>query len=158
MKFSYQWISELVGGLHVEPHELQRLITMKTAECEGIEAYGSHFAEITVARVLEVKPMNGGGKNQLVTIDAGKGRSISVVCGAPNVVVGSTVAWVPPGTSLGEKSIGTVVIDGVQSEGMLASAAELAISRDHSGLLLLETGNSGREAGQLKARLGDRDR
>ncbi|MGA8028321.1 MAG: phenylalanine--tRNA ligase subunit beta [Bryobacteraceae bacterium] len=38
MKFSYQWIRELVPGLRTEPGELQRLITMKTAECEGIEA------------------------------------------------------------------------------------------------------------------------
>ncbi|MBV9613518.1 MAG: hypothetical protein JO091_13675, partial [Acidobacteriaceae bacterium] len=37
MKFSYRWISELVPGLSTEPAELQRLITMKTAECEGIE-------------------------------------------------------------------------------------------------------------------------
>lgn len=40
MKFSYQWIRELVPGLNIEPHELQRLITMKTAECEGIEPAG----------------------------------------------------------------------------------------------------------------------
>lgn len=37
MKFSYRWLCELVPGLSTEPAELQRLITMKTAECEGIE-------------------------------------------------------------------------------------------------------------------------
>jgi phenylalanyl-tRNA synthetase beta chain len=37
MKFSYNWLRELVPGLNAEPGELQRLITMKTAECEGIE-------------------------------------------------------------------------------------------------------------------------
>ena len=44
-------------------------------------------------------------------------------------------AWVPPGTSLRERAIGTAVIEGVESEGMLASADELDLSRDHSGLL-----------------------
>lgn len=37
MKFSYNWIRELVPGLDTEPLELMRLITMKTAECEGLE-------------------------------------------------------------------------------------------------------------------------
>jgi phenylalanyl-tRNA synthetase beta chain len=37
MKFSYNWIRELVPGLEMNPAELDRLITMKTAECEGIE-------------------------------------------------------------------------------------------------------------------------
>ena len=36
MNFSYQWLREFVPGLTTEPAELQRLITMKTAECEGI--------------------------------------------------------------------------------------------------------------------------
>src|SRR3984957_2786553 len=40
MKFSYQWIRELVPGLDTEPAELMRLITMKTAECEGLEKIG----------------------------------------------------------------------------------------------------------------------
>jgi phenylalanyl-tRNA synthetase beta chain len=40
MKFSYQWIRELVTGLDTEPQELMRLITMKTAECEGLEEIG----------------------------------------------------------------------------------------------------------------------
>src|SRR3954464_13167054 len=150
MKFSYQWISELVGGLQVEPQELQRLITMKTAECEGIQAFGTHFAHITAARVLGAEPI-GGGKNKLVRIDAGRNQPVSVVCGAPNVVVGSLVAWVPPGTSLGEERIGTAVIEGVQSEGMLASAAELEIGRDHSGLLLLDTGAPGEKLEGLKS-------
>lgn len=37
MKFSYNWIQELAPGLETPPQELLRLITMKTAECEGLE-------------------------------------------------------------------------------------------------------------------------
>ncbi len=36
MKFSYNWIRELVDGLEYAPGPLEKLITMKTAECEGI--------------------------------------------------------------------------------------------------------------------------
>src|SRR5271154_5246548 len=41
MKFSYNWIRELVPGLETDPQELMRLITMKTAECEGLEQVGA---------------------------------------------------------------------------------------------------------------------
>src|SRR5580658_6576486 len=43
MKFSYQWLSDLVEGLDSPPDELARLITLKTAECEGVETHGSDF-------------------------------------------------------------------------------------------------------------------
>ncbi len=137
MKFSYQWISELVGGLDLDPTALENLITVKTAECEGVEPYGAYFSRVTVVRVLDAQPV-GKGKNKLVKIDAGGGKAATVVCGAPNVRTGILAAWVPPGTSLGDKTIGTAVIDGVESEGMLASAAELDVSRDNASLLELE--------------------
>jgi phenylalanyl-tRNA synthetase beta chain len=37
VKFSYNWIRELVPGLDCSPRDLMSLITMKTAECEGVE-------------------------------------------------------------------------------------------------------------------------
>ncbi len=65
------------------------------------------------------------------------GWKAMVVCGAPNVREGMLAPWMPPGTSLQGKMIGRAVIDDIESEGMLASAAELGINRDHSGLLEL---------------------
>ncbi len=109
---------------------------MKTAECEGIEPAGAHFAQVVAARVLSVEPLPKG-KNKAVKIDAGDGREVSVVCGAQNVRPGLLAPWVPPGTTLEDKTIGRTVIEGVESEGMLASAAELGINRDHAGLLEL---------------------
>jgi phenylalanyl-tRNA synthetase beta chain len=40
LKFSYDWLREMVPGLSAKPAELERLITLKTAECEGIEQAG----------------------------------------------------------------------------------------------------------------------
>ncbi len=136
MKFSYNWLRELVPGLKTEPAELQRLITMKTAECEGIELVGEHFADVVAARVVSVAPLPKG-KNKLVVADIG-GKQINVVCGANNVRPDLLAPWVPPGTQLGDKLIGRATIEGVTSDGMLASAAELGISRDHSGVLELD--------------------
>jgi len=41
LKFSYNWISDLVEGLDLTPRDLERLLTMKTAECEGVEEVGA---------------------------------------------------------------------------------------------------------------------
>jgi phenylalanyl-tRNA synthetase beta chain len=135
MKFSYQWLRDLVPSLDIEPAELQRLITMKTAECEGIETVGAHFESVVAVRVLSAEYLPKG-KNKRVTVDTGSGE-ITVVCGAPNVIPGMLAPWVKPGTKLGTKLISRATIEGVESEGMLASASELGINRDHSGLLVL---------------------
>ncbi len=137
MNFSYGWIRELVPGLTTEPVELERLITTRTAECEGIEPFGAHFAKVAAARVLAVEPLEKG-RNKSVLVDVGGGKQARVVCGAPNVRPGMLAAWVPPGTSLGSEVIETAVIDNVASEGMLASGAELGINRDSSGLIELD--------------------
>ena len=70
MKFSYNWIKELVPDLTIEPRELMKLITIKTAECDGVEEAGAHFAKVVAARVLEAEPIPGS-HNQKARIDAG---------------------------------------------------------------------------------------
>jgi phenylalanyl-tRNA synthetase beta chain len=43
LKFSYNWLRDLAPGLAAAPAELERLITLRTAECEGIEPAGSDW-------------------------------------------------------------------------------------------------------------------
>jgi phenylalanyl-tRNA synthetase beta chain len=148
VKFSYQWLCDLVPGLTAEPAELQRLITMKTAECEGIEPVGAHFNSVVAARVISIEALEKG-KNKSVTIEIGNSKIVRVVCGAPNLRPGLLAPWVPPGTTLGTETIHRAVVEGVESEGMLASAAELGINRDHSGLLELEGLNPGQRLDRL---------
>ena len=128
MKFSYSWIREMVDGLDVPAESLERLITMKTAECEGIETTGELLAGAVPAHVEAVEQIEGGKHVVKAIVDAGKYGRKTVVCGAPNCRAGITTAYVP----LGSKSIA-----GVLSEGMLASAGELGISRDHAGIIEL---------------------
>ena len=62
MKFSYNWLKELVDGLDTGAEELSRLITMKTAESEGVEHFGAHFANVRAAAVTAVEQI-AGSKN-----------------------------------------------------------------------------------------------
>ena len=129
MKFSYNWIRELVEGLDCAPGPLERLITMKTAECEGIERSGELLERACAARVESVEPIPGG-HNVKAVVDAGRYGRKTVVCGAPNCRPGMITAYAP---------VGKKTIDGVESDGMLASGAELGINRDHAGMIELDS-------------------
>jgi phenylalanyl-tRNA synthetase beta chain len=129
MKFSYNWIRGFVPGLDVPPQELERLITMKTAECEGVHAAGSLLNGAVAARVEAVEPIPGG-HNVKATVDAGRYGRKTVVCGAPNCRSGIMTVYVP---------VGVKQISGVLSDGMLASAAELEINKDHAGIVELSS-------------------
>ncbi|MGB9458313.1 MAG: phenylalanine--tRNA ligase subunit beta [Bryobacteraceae bacterium] len=128
MKFSYNWIRELVANLDCAPAPLERLITMKTAECEGIESAGALLAGAVLARVVTAEPA-GSGHNVKAIVDLGSLGRKTVVCGAPNCRPGVTTVWAP---------VGRKTIDGVESDGMLASGAELGINRDHSGIFEIQ--------------------
>lgn len=43
MKFSYNWLRDLVENLDASPADLEKLITIKTAECEGVEPHKDDF-------------------------------------------------------------------------------------------------------------------
>jgi phenylalanyl-tRNA synthetase beta chain len=129
MKFSYNWLRELVPGLDAEPAELMRLITMKTAECEGLEQVGGKLAEASVARVKEVERI-AQSHNQIVVVETARYGVKRVICGALNCKTGMLTAYLP---------LAPKVIEGVESEGMLASALELGIGSDHTGIVELDS-------------------
>ena len=128
MKFSRNWMAEFVGPLDVDAAKLGHMITTKTAECEGVEEHGAHFANVCAARVETVEPITGS-HNVKAVVETGRYGRKTLVCGAPNCRPGMMTAYFP----LGVKKIG-----GVESDGMLASAAELHINGDNSGILELE--------------------
>ncbi|MGA3024400.1 MAG: phenylalanine--tRNA ligase subunit beta [Bryobacteraceae bacterium] len=128
MKFSYQWISELVDGLDANPRELAQLITMKTAECEGLEEVGAALRDASAVLILAVEPIEGS-HNLKALIETAQGDKW-VVCGAPNCWAGMYTAWLP---------VGRKAVAGVESDGMLASGIELGITRDHSGIVKLDS-------------------
>lgn len=143
MKFSINWLRDLVPSLAMPPRELMRLITMKTAECEGVEEFAPWLAHICVARVLEVSPIEGS-HNVKAVIDAGPGHGRkTVVCGAPNCRPGLLSAYVPAGIAISGREVQSVRIAGVESDGMLASGQELGINRDHEGIVELAAGEPG---------------
>ena len=127
MKFSYNWIRELVPALDRQARDLMRLITMKTAECEGLEEVGAALVGASAARVISVEAIPGSDTHKAVVETARYGTK-TVVCGALNCRTGIVTAYIPAGVK---------VVHGVESDGMLASGLELGINRDHTGIVEL---------------------
>ncbi len=139
MKFSYNWLRELVPTLSLPPRELMRLITMKTAECEGVEEFGPWLAEVCVARVLEVAPIEGS-HNVKAVVDAGPVRQQDRGLRRAQLPRRHTHRLRPGRGDRGRQGSEARTITGVESDGMLATGAELGINRDHEGIVELPAG------------------
>jgi phenylalanyl-tRNA synthetase beta chain len=138
MNFSYNRLAELVDGIDAAPAKLGQLITMKTAECEGVHPHAPYLDRVCAARILSVTPIPGSSHNVTAVVETGRYSTKTVVCGAPNCRVGLTTAYVPAGTDLNGRQIEKAVIEGVESDGMLASGAELGVNRDAAGILEID--------------------
>src|SRR5512137_104337 len=136
MRISLSWLAEYV---HLPPvEELARRLTDVGLEVEAVERVGQGLDGVVAARIVAAERHPQADKLSVVRVDAG-GETVQVVCGATNWKVGDSVALATPGARLpGGQEIARTSIRGVDSAGMLASARELGLSADGSGLLLLD--------------------
>ena len=88
--------------------------------------------------VLTAAPHPQADKLQVLSIDAGDGP-LQVVCGAPNARAGMTGVFGPPGAFVpgGGFELKVAAIRGVESNGMMCSARELAVGEGHDGIIEL---------------------
>src|SRR5947209_10508292 len=111
---------------------------------EGVERVGDGLDRILVGRVLATTAHPQADRVQLVDVDTGGGDITRVVCGAFNFGAGDLVPFAPPGSRLPTgMEIGRRRVRGEWSEGMLCSPAELGLSDDHDGILVLADGPEG---------------
>jgi phenylalanyl-tRNA synthetase beta chain len=139
MKFTLSWLKE-----HLDTDEpLDKLadkLTMIGLEVESIEDKAKALAPFSIARVISAEQHPNADRLRVCMVDTGDGGApVQVVCGAPNARAGLISVFSPPGTYIPGKNItlGVGTIRGVESRGMLCSAAELQISEDHDGIMEL---------------------
>jgi phenylalanyl-tRNA synthetase beta chain len=137
MKVPYSWLREYCDpGL--APGELADRLAMTGTEVERISIFGPPSPEgFVVGRVLAAGPHPDADRLRVCTVDTGDERR-TIVCGAPNVAAGQTVAVALPGARMPEgKELQKARLRGVDSEGMILSAAELSLGEDSTGILVL---------------------
>jgi phenylalanyl-tRNA synthetase beta chain len=136
MRVPLSWLATHVD-VDVSATTLAERLTFAGVEIETIHRVGEDLAGLLTARVLEVAQHPDADRLVLVRVDAA-GEERSVVCGARNFAPGDVVPWAAPGAKLpGGFEIGRRQVRGAWSDGMLASARELGVFDDHSGILVL---------------------
>src|ERR1700724_1983472 len=139
MKFTLSWLKDHLDT--DEPVEkLADKLTMIGLEVENIEDKARALAPFTIARVLSAEQHPNADRLRVCMVDTGDGGApVQVVCGAPNARAGLVSVFSAPGTYIPGKNItlGIGTIRGVESRGMMCSAAELQISEDHDGIMEL---------------------
>ncbi len=148
MRVPYSWLREVVAagapGWDVPPDELEQTLIRIGHEVEEIIPVGPVTGPLTVGRVLENEELAEFNKPiRAVKVDVGESEPRDIVCGATNFAVGDLVAVALPGTVLpGDFTITSRKTYGRTSDGMICSAAELHLSTDHSGILVLPPGTA----------------
>ncbi len=136
MKFPLSWLKT---HLETEASLEEILACLNTIglEVEGVEDKARALASFRIARVVEATQHPNADRLRALTVDAGDGKLLSVVCGAPNARTGLVGVLAMPGDTI--PATGTVLkvgeIRGVKSEGMMCSARELGLGEDHSGII-----------------------
>nr|WP_295374099.1 phenylalanine--tRNA ligase subunit beta [uncultured Sphingosinicella sp.] len=138
MKFTLSWLKE-----HLETEasldEIVETLTRIGLEVEGIENPAAKLAPFTIAHVLTAERHPQADKLQVLTVDAGTGEQIQVVCGAPNARAGMKGVFGAPGAYVpgSDITLKVAAIRGVESRGMMCSIRELELGEEHDGIIVL---------------------
>ncbi len=136
MRVPLSWLREFIP-VDGEPGELVAALDDLGLVVEGVDVVGEGLGDVVVARVDEIRAIEGADRIRLAVVEAGDGP-VEVVCGAFNYSVGDLVPLAPVGAVLpGGFTISRRKMRGVTSNGMLCSGAELRLSDDHEGILVL---------------------
>ncbi|MDB5167313.1 MAG: pheT [Candidatus Saccharibacteria bacterium] len=154
MIVSVNWLRKFTD-ITMPIDELATLIGARLVEIESITDLSEKYKDVLIVKVVECAPLAGSDHLNLTKIDDGgvakdverdeKGF-VQVVCGAPNVTAGMLAAWLPPSSTVpetfGDKEpfiLTAKNLRGVMSNGMLASAKELDLFDDHTGIVEINT-------------------
>ena len=87
-------------------------------------------------------------------MDDGSGEPRTIVCGAPNVAAGQTVAVALPGAVMPDGTkLGEAKLRGIKSSGMILAEDEVGMGEDHDGIMVLDDdAAAGHAAGRGAAR------
>ncbi|MCH2101960.1 MAG: phenylalanine--tRNA ligase subunit beta [Planctomycetes bacterium] len=138
MLISLNWLSDYVDLSDFSAEQVGELLSLHTAEVEGIEEVGAAIADVVIGEVLECDKHPDADKLSVTRVAYGSNEEVNVVCGAPNVRAGLKVAFAPVGSKLpGNLKIKKAKLRGVVSCGMICSERELEMSDEHGGILEL---------------------
>jgi len=125
-------------GLDVKA--LEERLTMTGTYVERLYAHGVTALEnFMVGRVLSAERHPDADRLTVCMVALGEGDTAQIVCGAPNVAEGQTVAVARPGAVMpGGARLKKAKLRGVESDGMILAEDEVAIGTAHDGIMVLD--------------------
>lgn len=139
MRISVNWIKSLIPGLKIKsPEELFKRMVEIGLDIESIESERDKYDKFIVGEVIETQKHPNADKLTLCKVNSGE-TTLSIVCGAPNVLTGQKVCVARIGAIIpnGGFEIKKSKIRGELSEGMICAEDELGLSDNHAGILVL---------------------
>ena len=130
MKWSYEWLKQYLDT-NLTPEEIADKLTSIGLEVENMSQPVLPIA----AKIIECNAHPDSDHLHVLKVDDGTKKTRQIVCGAPNVRVGMISALALPGCKIGDMVIQPGKLRGVESNGMMCSAAEIGIGDDDTGII-----------------------
>lgn len=169
MKVSLSIIKQFIDIDLPPVGELVERINQQLGGVEEVIDLGSKYKDAVIVRVVSCDKHPDADKLSVCLIDDGglirdiernSDGYVQVVCGAPNAHSGMLAVWLPPASTVPSTYdtdepfvLGSRELRGVMSNGMLASAAEMGIGDDHSGIIDITESDLGPELGKTTDQL-----
>ena len=147
MILTISWLKEHLNTKANESKIIEQLTNIGL-EVEGIKENSGELGDFKIAKVLKSEKHPNADKLKVCDVSLGDGKTIKVVCGAPNVREGLITIYAPPGAIIPKSKIKLKIakIRGVESFGMLCSESELNLSNESDGIIELK--NKEKEIGK----------
>ena len=141
MRVPVEWLRDYVRP-ELGLRELAERLALTGTEVEGVHAHGVGAADgFVIGKVLSAERHPDADRLSVCLVDVGAGEPAQIVCGAPNVAAGQTVAVARPGAVMPDGTkLGRAKLRGVESAGMILAEDEVAIGPDHAGIMVLADG------------------
>jgi phenylalanyl-tRNA synthetase beta chain len=139
MRVPLPWLREYCSP-ELDIAAIEERLTMTGTKVEAIHHQGVDSAEgFVVGRVVEAVQHPDADRLKVCTVELGEDAPATIVCGAPNVAAGQTVAVARPGALMPDGSkLKQAKLRGVLSEGMILSETELQIGSGGEGIMVLD--------------------
>jgi phenylalanyl-tRNA synthetase beta chain len=141
MRVPLPWLREYCDP-DLDVRGVEERLTMTGTKVEAIHRHGvlstDHFV---VGRVIAAEQHPDADRLKVCTVDLGAdgGPPASIVCGAPNVAAGQTVAVARPGALMPDGTkLKRAKLRGIASEGMILAESELEIGPGGEGIIVLD--------------------
>ncbi|MGI9185025.1 MAG: phenylalanine--tRNA ligase subunit beta [Solirubrobacteraceae bacterium] len=138
MRVPIAWLHEYCRP-ELDAAALAQRLAMTGTEVERVEHHGvDDLDAFVVGRVIDAEQHPDADRLRVCLVDVGEDEPSQIVCGAPNVAAGQTVAVARPGAIMPDGSrLKAAKLRGQVSNGMILAEDEVGIGTEHDGIMVL---------------------